>query len=81
MLVVLLLGKDNKYLYNKTFKTLESAEEFVESIENLMLANIEKSRSLRERLDKYCPEYFPFSGAVQGVEIIDTNIEKKVQDL
>lgn len=71
MIVVLLLGKNNEYLWNKLFKTLEDAEEFIESIENLMLANVKRILSLRERLDRYCPEYFPYAGAVQEFKIID----------
>lgn len=72
MVVILLLGKDDKYMSHKLFKTIEEAEDFIESIENLMLANIEKVLSLKERLDRYCPKYFLFAGAIQDFEIIVT---------
>ena len=70
MTIVVLLGRDNKYLGYHKFSSYEKVEAFVESIEDLMLANIERKLTLRERLDLHCPKYFPLAGAVQDCEII-----------
>jgi hypothetical protein len=67
--VVLLLGKDDEYLGNKQFKDYYEVEDFVASLHQLMMANIEGELPLKERL-KLRNGYFPFAGRIQDVEII-----------
>ena len=69
-IVVLLLGENDEYLWNKQFPSEEEAHKFTESLHDLMIANIQKTLGLKERL-KLAPEYFPFAGRVWGVEIIE----------
>jgi hypothetical protein len=69
-IVVLLLGEGDVYLWNKQFDSLEQADAFSESLHHLMLANINRDLTLKERL-KLAPEYFPWAGLVQGVEYIE----------
>ena len=71
MTIVLLLGKDRKYLAYKEFNDSMEADMFIESIEDLMYANACNDFSLRERLEQHCPEYFTYAGAVQDYEIIE----------
>lgn len=75
MIVVILLGKNDKYLGNKLFETYMEAELFVESIQDLMIANIEGVHSLKVRLAR-CSDYFPFAGAVQNICIVDARNKK-----
>lgn len=70
MKVLILLGKNDEYLDYKLFTSDEEIDSFVESISDLMLANIEKTQSLKERL-KLAPEYFSFAGRVEGFEVIE----------
>ncbi|HBI01435.1 MAG TPA: hypothetical protein DDY18_07405 [Flavobacterium sp.] len=69
MVVVLLLGENDEYLGYKEFKYSHQAELFIGQLHNLMLANIEKTLPLKERL-QLAPEYFPFAGRLQNVELI-----------
>ena len=72
MVVVVLLGENDEYLGYKSFDMKYKAELFVGNIHQLMLANIEKKLSLKERLE-FAPEYFPYAGRVQDVELIELN--------
>lgn len=72
MVVVLFLGERDEYLGYKTFQYRFKADLFVDSIHPLMLANIEKTLPLKERL-QLAPGYFPFAGRVQNIELIDLN--------
>lgn len=74
MIVVLLLGDGDEYLGYKTFIYKHQAELFMDKLQPLMIANIEKELSLKERL-QLVPEYFPFAGRVQNIELIDLNEE------
>lgn len=78
MVVVLFLGENDEYLGYRPFTHLYKAELFIDKLQPLMLANIEKELSLKERL-QLIPEYFPFAGRVQDVELIDLK-EKGDQD-
>lgn len=72
MKILLLLGHNDEYLTYKIFKTDTELDAFVESIQELVLANISGKLPLRKRL-QLCPggEYFPFAGSVLGFEVID----------
>lgn len=70
MITVIFLGKDNRYLGYKNFQYRFQADLFIDKLEPLMLANIEKALTLRERL-QLCPEYFPYSGSVQDIDLIE----------
>lgn len=72
MVVVIFLGDNDEYLGYRPFTYKYQAEMFVEKLEPLMLANIEKALSLKERL-QLAPEYFPFAGRVQDVDLIELN--------
>lgn len=77
MVVVILLGEGDEYLGYKQFKYAYQAELFIGKIHNLMIANIEKKLTLKERLE-LAPEYFPYAGRVQDVELIElSNMEGK----
>lgn len=69
MIVVILLGENDEYLGFKQFKYDYQAELFVDKLHSLMLANIENTMPLRERL-QLAPEFFPFAGRLQNVELI-----------
>jgi hypothetical protein len=73
--VVIFLGPNNEYLGCKAFEYSFKAELFIEKLEPLMLANIEKKMTLRDRLI-LAPEYFPFAGRLQDVELITLTTEK-----
>jgi hypothetical protein len=73
--VVILLGENDEYLGYKTFDYSFKAELFIEKLHPLMIANIEKKLNLKERL-QLAPEYFPFAGRVQDVELITLTTEK-----
>jgi hypothetical protein len=72
MTVLLLLGENDKYLGYKSFTYKYQAELFVDSIQDLMISNIEKVTPLKERL-KLSPSYFPYAGLVQETVLIDLN--------
>lgn len=72
MVVVLFLGENDEYLGYKPFAYKYQAELFIDKVHPLLLANIEKELSLKERL-QLAPEYFPFAGRVQDIELIDLN--------
>lgn len=72
MVVVIFLGDGDEYLGYRPFIYKHQAEMFVEKLEPLMLANIEKTLSLKERLH-LAPEYFPFAGRIQDVDLIELN--------
>ena len=74
MVVVLLLGDGDEYLGYKAFKFKHQAELFMDKLQPLMIANIEKELPLKERL-QLAPEYFPFAGRVQDIELINLNEE------
>lgn len=68
--VVIFLGANDEYLGYRPFAYTYQAELFVDKLAPLMLANIERNLSLKERL-QLAPEYFPFAGRVQDVELIE----------
>lgn len=70
MVVVLYLGVNDEYLGNKQFDYKFQAELYIDKLAPLMQANIEKTLSLKERL-QLAPEYFPFAGRVQDVDLIE----------
>ncbi len=72
MVVVIFLGANDEYLGYRPFVYKYQAEMFVDKLAPLMLANIEKELSLKERL-QLAPEYFPFAGRVQDVDLIELN--------
>lgn len=69
MKVVILLGERDEYLSYLKFDSEMEVNDFIESIEDLMLANIENKLTLKERL-KLAPYYFPLAGRVQGFEVV-----------
>lgn len=68
--IVILLGENDEYLGYKIFESISEADLFIEKLQPLMLANIEKELPLKTRLS-LAPEYFPFAGRVQDVELIN----------
>lgn len=82
MKILLLLGKNEKYLNYKVFQTDETLDKFLQDLMPLMLTNINGGFPLRKRLhllpknENGDPDYFLFAGAVQGFEIIDLNTTK-----
>jgi len=74
--VVLFLGPNDEYLGYRPFEFSYQAELFIDKLAPLMLANIEKTLSLKERL-QLAPDYFPFAGRVQDVELIELNDKKE----
>ena len=69
--ILILLGINNKYLGYKNFQSKIELDAFVEvELENLMLANIEKDLSLRDRLN-LLKEYIPFAGSIVDFRIIN----------
>lgn len=70
MVAIILLGANDEYLGYKRFDYAYQADLFIDKLEPLMLANIERKLSLKERL-QLAPEYFPFAGAVQNIDVID----------
>lgn len=70
MVVVIFLGKNDEYLGYRPFDYKYQAELFIEKLQPLMIANIEKELPLRERL-ALIPEYFPFAGRVEDVDLIE----------
>lgn len=80
MVVVILLGESDEYLGYKEFRYSHQAELFVGKLHDLMIANIEKTLSLKERI-QLAPEYFPFVGRLQNVEIIQlSNMEGETNE-
>lgn len=75
MVVIIFLGEGDEYLGYRPFAYKYQAELFIEKLHDLMIANIEKKLSLRERLT-LAPEYFPFAGRVQDIDLIELNPEK-----
>lgn len=76
MVVVIFLGENDEYLGYRPFKFKYQAELFLDKLQALMIANIEKQLPLKERL-QLAPEYFPFAGRVQDVDLIELTEEKK----
>lgn len=74
--VVLFLGANDEYLGYRPFSHTYKAELFIDKLAPLMLANIERTLSLKERL-QLAPEYFPFAGRVQDVELIELTENKE----
>jgi hypothetical protein len=75
MVVVILLGENDEYLGYKSFLYKYQAELFIDKLHDLMLANIEKTLPLKERL-QLAPEYFPFAGRVQDIDLIELTNEQ-----
>ena len=75
MVVVLYLGANDEYLGYRPFKFKFQAELFVDKLAPLMLANIEKTMSLKERL-QLAPEYFPFAGRLQDIDLIELTTDQ-----
>ena len=77
MKVVLLLGDNDEYLSYKKFTSDIEVDEFLEAIEPLIMANINRQMTLRERL-KLLPKgvgYFVYAGKVTGFEVLDLDEE------
>lgn len=74
MKILLLLGPNDEYLDYKIFETEDEVDQWVDDHMDLVLANIEGDKPLKQRL-KLCPEYFPFAGRLRGWEIIDLERE------
>lgn len=74
MVVVIFLGANDEYLGYRPFTYKYQAELFVDKLHPLMIANIEKELSLKERL-QLAPEYFPFAGRVQDIDLIELTNE------
>lgn len=72
--ILILLGLDEEYLGYKIFPNEDSLDKFVESIEDLIMANIEGKLPLKQRLS-LAPEYFLYAGGVVSFDIIDTDEE------
>lgn len=79
MIVVILLGENDEYLGYKEFKYDYQAELFIDKLHPLMIANIEKELPLKERL-QLAPEYFPFAGRVQDVDVIKISTMEGKED-
>ncbi len=75
MVVVIFLGKNDEYLGYRSFQYKYQAELFVEKLQPLMIANIERELPLKERL-QLIPEYFPFAGRLEDVDLIELTEEK-----
>lgn len=71
MKILLLLGDNRKYLTHKIFKTEQEMDLFIDKIDPLIMANIDKIESLQKRLDIVKDDYFIYAGAVTELEIID----------
>jgi len=69
-MIVLFLGVNDEYLGYKKFDFNYQADLFIDKLEPLMIANIERKLPLRERL-ALAPEYFPFAGCVTSIEVIE----------
>lgn len=69
MTIVIWLGPENKYLGYKKFNNFCEAEEYLDSMSSVIIANIESNLSLKER-QKLAPEYFPFIGKIHDFEVI-----------
>ncbi len=69
MKIVLLLGKSKRYYGYKAFSNDVDLNNFIDSIENLMCANIIGELSLHDR-QSLCPDYFSFAGAIEDYKII-----------
>lgn len=78
MYVLLLLGAGDEFLTHKLFTKEQDLDKYLESIEKLMAANVERKLPLRERL-KLSPHYFAFAGAVVNFEVIELQEELKLQ--
>ena len=76
MTLIILLGNNDEYLRYKKCEFQYQADLFIDKLDPLMAANIEKKRSLRERL-QLAPEYFPFAGLCTGIDVIDLNKNKE----
>lgn len=72
MVILVFLGDEDRYLGYRGFTYKHQAELFMDKIQDLMIANIEKKIPLKERL-ALAPEYFPFAGRIQDVELIELN--------
>ena len=75
MKVLLFLGSDAEYLGYKKFTDEKGMDKFLNAFEDILIMNIEKEVPLKERIalaKKMGIKYFPFMGAVQDIEVIDT---------
>lgn len=70
MTIVILLGPNDEYLGYKKFKNYNKASNWLKNHQELMIANIERELSLKDRI-KLAPEYFPFIGRFEDFEIIE----------
>ena len=68
--IVLLLADNDKYITYKTFRTEADVDLFLDEIEPLILSNIDKKLTLKERL-KLAPYYFACAGKITDFEVID----------
>jgi len=70
MFLLILLGLNREYLSCARFINEEDMDDFLQSIEKLIHANIERELSLRERL-KLAPSYFLYAGRVVDFEVVE----------
>lgn len=84
--VLLLLGKNDEYLTYKAFHDDVSLDKYLEDIMPMIMLNIKESMPLRKRLlllpkdEQGNPQYFPYAGAVQGIEVINLNPSLELTD-
>ena len=76
MILIIFLGKNDEYLGYKKFALQYKADLFIDKLEPLMLANIERKLPLKERL-QLAPEYFLFAGLCTCIDVIDLNENKE----
>lgn len=75
--ILVLLGRKDEYLGYKSFATDDELDNYLESIRDLMILNIQGDLPLRKRLlslpkdSNGTAAYFAFAGAVQGFDVID----------
>jgi len=75
MKILIFLGAEAEYLGYKKFLNEKAVNKFLNAFEDILIMNIEKETALKERIalaEKLGVKYFPFMGAVQDIEIIDT---------
>lgn len=74
--VVIHTGSKEEYLGCVGFSSENEAKCYIDDHHNLMIANIEREFTLKERL-KLAPNYFPYAGLVQSMklEVISSDLE------
>ena len=78
MATVIFLGDNSQYLTFKCFHTMDEAYDYVERVQNVVEANIERKLSLKERskLLKSEHDYHAFIFRTIDFEIIDEDFWK-----